>query len=125
MNLTPTTPASEARLDLALWAGLLAGPVAWFVQLVGVYALATWACRGGSMVVLHLASLACVLVGVGGVLLAWRHWMRVRGWPSDWDEGVVARIRLLSMLGMLGGSLFSLVMVAQWTAVALLSPCPV
>jgi hypothetical protein len=35
----------------------------------------------------------------------------------------VARARLLASLGLLAGGLFDIVIVAQWIAVALLTPC--
>lgn len=117
-------PPSVRHL-LSLWAGALAGPVAWFVQLQGVYALTMKACDGQTRVMLHLAALACVLLAGAGAGLSWHNWRGVRGWPSDWDQGSAARVRFLSVLGMLTGALFLVVMLAQWIAVFLLDPCPV
>ena len=53
-----TARTADARL---LWVGLLAGPVAWAVQLQAAYAMAAWACDGGPAWPLHLTSLVCLL----------------------------------------------------------------
>jgi hypothetical protein len=105
-----------------LWAGLLAGPVAWAVQLQAVYALAAWACDGGPAWPLHLASLACLLAAGGGAALSWRDWKAVGGWPGASEAAAVGRTRLLTVLGMMTGVLFALVILAQWIAVIVL-PC--
>jgi hypothetical protein len=107
-----------------LWVGLLAGPVAWAVQLQAVYALAAWAGDGGSLLPLHLVSLVCLLGAVAGWRLAWRSWRAVGGWPSGGDEVAAGRTRLMSVLGLMTGTLFSLLIVAHWVAVAMLPPHP-
>src|SRR4051794_29465854 len=111
--------------NLVLWFGLLGGPAAWFLQLVTVYALTVWACAHDTALVLHGAELACLLLAAGGGWTAFRSWRSVGGWPSDKDEGKEARIRLLSVVGLMSGALFTLVILASWIAVALLNPCPV
>jgi hypothetical protein len=105
-----------------LWVGLLAGPVAWAVQLVAVYATSAWVCDGGPAWLLHLASLACLLAAAGGAFLGWRDWRKVGGWPGGADELDLGRTRLMAVLGMMTGTLFSLVIFAQWLAVMIL-PC--
>jgi hypothetical protein len=105
-----------------LWAGLLAGPVGWFLAFLAVYALAAGAC-GQHAGRLHGLILLGLIVAGGGTVLAWRTWKAAGGEPGPKDEGMVARARLLSTLGLLGGCLFSLVIVAQWIAVAMLTAC--
>lgn len=105
-----------------LWAGLFAGPVGWFVSFIGAYALAAGACGQGTGR-LHGMVLLGLIVAVAGTLLAWRTWKSAGGPPRSGDEGVVARARLLASLGLLAGGLFDIVIVAQWIAVALLTPC--
>ena len=56
----------------ALLIGLLAGPVAWLVQLQVSYMLVPWVCARGGQVVLHLVALAMVAVAAAGLGLAWR-----------------------------------------------------
>lgn len=115
--------ATATRVDTrVLWAGVLAGPVAWAVQLVAVYAMAAWRCDGGPAWPLHLGSLACLVVAAGGATLAWRDWRAVGGWPGASEEVAVGRTRLMSVVGVMTGSLFVLVIFAQWLAVIVL-PC--
>lgn len=115
--LTPT----DARW---LWAGVLAGPLAWAVQLQAVYALAAPACGTGRLWPLHLTAAACLLVAAGGGWAAWRAWRAVGGWPDPSDDPATGRTRLMAVLGMMTGVLFSLAIVAQWLAVFTLPPCP-
>src|SRR4051812_8547619 len=124
MSTEPHDPLPAWR-NLALWTGLLGGPIAWFIQLVVVYALAVWVNAGHSTLLLHLAALLCLLAGASCGWLAWRNWQIAgRGWPDDTDEGKLARVRLLSVVGLMTGTLFLLVMLVQWLAVSLLSPSP-
>ena len=103
-----------------LWAGLLAGPLAWVVQLQGMFMLSAWATETRHFTPLHLVSVLCMLVAVGGIALAWRSWRTVGGWPSGGDEPPVARVRYLTVVGMMGDVLFACVIVAQWLAVVIL-----
>lgn len=109
-----------------LWAGLLAAPLAWAVQLQVIYALTQWTCHSGSLVPLHATAAACLLIAAAGLGVAFRCWQAGgRRWPSDADEGLVARTRFMAALGLMAGGLFSLLIVVQWTAVLFLDPCPV
>ena len=114
-----TVRAADTRV---MWAGVLAGPVAWAGQLQAVYALSAWRCDGGPAWPLHLASLLCLLVAAGGGYLACRDWRTVGGWPGGSEAVAVGRTRLMTVLGMMSGTLFSVVILAQWVAVMLL-PC--
>ncbi len=114
-----TVSSADTR---GLWAGFLAGPVAWAVQLQSGYTLAAWQCDNGPHWPLHLASLVCLLAATGGGYLAWGHWRAVGGWPSGTDEPTGGRVRLMAVLGMMTAVLFSLVIVAQWVALMVL-PC--
>jgi hypothetical protein len=107
-----------------LWVGLLSGPAAWAVQLQTAYALASWACDSGTVALtLHLVSGACLLAAAGGAGVAWRNWQAAGGWPSSTDETTTGRTRLMALLGVMTGTLFSLVILAQWVAAMILDPC--
>jgi hypothetical protein len=103
-----------------LWTAVLAGPVAWAVQLQAVYTLAAPVSEGGLPAWLHLTSLVCLLAATAGAWLGWRGWRTVGGWPSERDEPRAGRVRLLTVLGVLTSLLFSVVIVAQWLAVVIL-----
>ncbi len=116
---------AERRQKLGAWAGGLAGPVAWFVQLVGVYALADRMCTTHGRILLHMFSIVCLLVTGAGCFLAWRLWGEAGGqWPSESDPPVEGRIRLMGALGVMAGVLFAWLICTLWIAIALLDPCP-
>ena len=57
--------------DLALWTGILAGPIIWLLSFEALFALNPWACTFQTKLALYIVSLlAFVLSGVSG-LLAW------------------------------------------------------
>jgi hypothetical protein len=119
-------PPPGAGHNLLLWVGVLAGPSLWLLQMEAVYALSMRACLGGGRIVLHLLELACLLLVAGSGWLSWRVWRSAgEGWPSGEDEGAAARARFLCVVGMMTAAMFSLVLIAQWIAIALLDPCPV
>src|SRR4051794_1048378 len=122
MTAETNQPPAPAPRDVGLWAGLLAGPVAWVIELQAVYALAEWACKSGNMVPLHLTVLACLLVALAGVWISLSHARPPR--PAGAADGGDARVRLMAALGMMTGGLFALVILAHWIAVMLLGPCP-
>jgi heme/copper-type cytochrome/quinol oxidase subunit 2 len=109
----------------ALWAGLALGPVAWAVHLQLVYAASQQACQGDlAFVALHVMSAACLATAIVGGLLSFSLWRHERFTaPSQYDEGSTARRRFMSVEGVMSGTLFSIVIVAQWVALFYLSPC--
>lgn len=119
------SPSEDNRGDPAAWLACLAGPLAWFVQLVGVYALTMRACSVHGRLLLHLVSLLCLLMAMGGSGLAWARWGEFgRGWPESLDAAAIGRMRLLGAVGALGGLLFAWIICVQWVAVVVLDPCP-
>src|SRR4051812_8930910 len=120
-----TTPIQAAppaaRHALGLWVGLLGGPVAWFVQLNLGYALSWWACGfGRPLLPAHLATAACLAGAVVSGVIAARYWRAVRGWPSGSEAGALGRTRVMAVVGVMTGALFSVAIVAEWCAILLL-----
>jgi hypothetical protein len=106
------------------WLSLLTGPVAWSVQLVLVYALSSWTCDGDTLAPLHVASAFCLAAAATGGVFSWKWWRSLGGWPSDHDEAAAGASRTMLVLGVMTGTLFSVVIVAQWlAAVVLLAHC--
>ncbi len=114
--------ASDDR-PLVEWAGVLAGPLAFLLNLQVSYMLVPWACATGAQGTLYfVAAGALLLSGLGG-LTSWRVWQRRgREWPGD-EAGAVPRSRLLAVLGLLTSVLFALVIVAQGIPTFILSAC--
>jgi hypothetical protein len=114
---------TEPRGVLGLWYGLLGGPVAWLLGLQADYSLVRLACAKGTMLPLHLVSLATLLIALGAAAVAWRDWQRAGPeWPGE-GGGVLDRSRFMAAIGLGAGALFSLVILAQWLAKLFLDPC--
>jgi hypothetical protein len=114
-------PVSEG----ALWAGALAGPLAFFLHLQLDYVYVPWTCEQGGRWLLHLVALLAVALTAAGTWLSWRTLDRAgREWPEhQYAGGSVARSRFVAGLGVAMGALFLLVMLAQWIPIWILDPC--
>jgi hypothetical protein len=106
-----------------LWACVLAGPLAALTQLQANYALVLWVCGSGQGWALHLVSFLALLVTAGAGLLAWRNWRRAGAVWEDGGAGVLPRSRFMAAVGMLVSAHSALVVIAQWIAVFVFSPC--
>jgi hypothetical protein len=106
-----------------LWAAVLAGPIAWFLQQQVGYGMATFACGRGGEVGLHVVTGVALLITAVGAIIAWRSWGRLgREWTAH-GGWTVARSRFLALGGFLFSVYFSLVIVAQWVPIFFLPPC--
>jgi hypothetical protein len=107
----------------ALWACVLAGPLAALAQLQANYALVLWVCGTGRAWSLHAVSLAALLIAAGAALLSWRNWHRAGAVWEDGGAGVLPRSRFMAAVGMLVSAHSALVIIAQWIAVFVYDPC--
>ena len=108
---------------LALWTGILAGPVAWLLQFQIKYALVPWACASGHVFVLHLVTFGGLAIAAAGGFVAWREWQRSgREWPKT-TGGPQMRSRFMAVLGLLISVLFFIVILAQGIPIFVLNPC--
>ena len=110
---------------LALWTGVLGGPVAWAVQMQTGYALTYFSCPHPRLAAVHHAVTLLLLgAAIACTALAWRDWRRIGvGEPQGVEGGVPGRSRFLATLGILTSGLFSLVIFSQWLPMFFLSPC--
>jgi hypothetical protein len=113
----------EGAAPAALWAGVLAGPLATLTQLQVNYALALWACGAGREWALHMVALLALAVTVGAGLLSWRNWRRAGGGWEDGGAGIVPRSRFMAAVGVLISAFIALVVVAQWIPIFVYGPC--
>lgn len=108
---------------MALWTGILAAPIAWFLQMQINYALVPWACATGHMMVLHMVTLGGLLIAAASTLTAWREWQRSgKEWPKG-AGGPQMRSRFMAVLGLLISVMFFFVILAQSIPSFILSPC--
>jgi hypothetical protein len=97
---------------LPLWAGILAGPVAWALDLSVSYAMVKWVCSSQRDVVLHAITLAALAMVAGGAavsMLALRH--TAGDEPTDGGDPR-QRARFMAILGVTSCALFAVTIVA-------------
>jgi hypothetical protein len=112
--------ASEIRWlsPLPLWAGILAGPTAFALNLTATYALVHWTCASDRQSWLHLISLAAFVLVLGGSGISW---LALQHAPASLDtEGGSprARARFMALLGLASSAFFAFAVIAnaypQW-----------
>jgi hypothetical protein len=103
---------------LALWAGILAGPVAWAFDLGVSYALVKWTCSSQRDTLLHMIPPAALAVVAGGAIVSDLALRRTpRHMPTDGGDPR-GRARFMAVLGLTSCALFAVTIVAgaipQW-----------
>jgi hypothetical protein len=119
----PTQYFSQRKGLMALWAGILLPPFAWFLHQQLSYMLVSWACMTGRQFILYVVTLAMLLLAIGGGLIARHTWQRFGHDEPDEAGGVLARSRFMAVVGLLSSVLFSLVILAQGIPSFILNAC--
>jgi hypothetical protein len=118
--------SSDAGRLAALWAGVVAGPLAWAAQLQTNYVLSYVACEQRQAWMLHLATaLALLLIG-GGALVAWRAAPPLAAdehRAADHDRAALLRVRFMALGGLALCCWFAIVVVATEIPALVLPPC--
>ena len=97
---------------LALWTGILSGPVAWALDLSISYAIVKWTCSSRRQAVLHSitpAALLIVAIGAYVLFIALRH--TAADEPTDGPDPR-QRARFMAILGLTMCALFGLTIMA-------------
>jgi hypothetical protein len=102
----------RALSPIWLWAGILAGPVAWAVDLPVSYAAVKPACRAASTGVIHGITAASLLVIAAGAAISWRSLRHADARSTDGGQPE-ARARFMAVLGLLACGLFALQVLAN------------
>jgi hypothetical protein len=105
------------------WAGVFAGPLAWFASQQVSYALVPWACHGGSLLAIHLVNVAALVVVIVAGAMAWHDYRSAGRHAADETSPPEGRQRFLGMLGLTLCLLFGLVIVAQTIGAFFFGPC--
>ncbi len=111
------------KREIALWAGILVGPVTWFLSMLANFALAPWACTLAWKPALFAVSILALLITAGSGLLSWAEWQRLGREEAGEAGTVVARSRALAIGGILLSGFTSLVIVAQFLPHIILGAC--
>jgi hypothetical protein len=104
--------ADHSLRPLALWIGVLAGPVAWALDLTISYVLAKPACLSRRIPMLSLVTVGALLVITIGCTVAWRALQSV---PSDLATdggGELHRARFMAVLGLCSSAMFAVFVLA-------------
>jgi hypothetical protein len=116
-------PDRQWLSPLPLWTGILAGPIAWALDLMSSYALVKPVCRMGSVGTLLLIALICLgLVAAGGSL----SWMALRRTARDVPldgGGPRQRARFMAVLGLTSCALFALQILAGAIPPSVINAC--
>jgi hypothetical protein len=97
---------------LPLWTGILAGPVAWALDLGISYAIVKWLCASQREAPLHLITLAALTIVAGGAVMSFLALQQTTG-DVPTDVGTPRhRARFMAILGLTMCALFALQIVA-------------
>jgi hypothetical protein len=97
---------------LPLWSGILAGPVAWALDLGISYAIVKWLCASQREAPLHLITLAALAIVAGGAVMSFLALQQTAG-DVPTDAGKPRhRARFMAILGLTMCALFALQIVA-------------
>ena len=116
----------DPRRHIALWTGLLAGPLVWSALLGINYVLSYVACETRQTWPLHLATAAAVAIVAAAGLVAWR------AGPAENDQRRSApvtratsesRARWMAIAGVLTSAFFILVILAMEIPIIVLRTC--
>jgi hypothetical protein len=104
------------------WPALLLTPIIALANLAITYALVTPSCEAQSdNSILHIVTLISFLVAAAMTGLAWMDCRQLAA--SGLDDNSTVRRRFIAAVALYTGILFLQVIVSQWIAIGLLSPC--
>jgi hypothetical protein len=113
----------QINRDLALWIGVLAGPVFWLCSFEAKFAWAPWACTFQTKLALYLVSLLALLLTAAAGVLAWRQWKELGKESPGEAGGALARSRFMAIGGIVFSASFCMVIVAQAIPELMLGAC--
>jgi hypothetical protein len=103
------------RGSVTLWFVVFGGPAAWFVSLTVSYFGVHEVCRQHSSIGPRITSIVAFAIAVAAAVVGRGIWTRVAATEQ--------RTRFLAQLGVLGGTVFSLIILLQVVATFLLPSC--
>jgi hypothetical protein len=113
-----------ARSSLAAqWTGMFLAPAAFFAHLQVAYVLVPWSCATGNRLWLNVTDALSVVVAAIGTVIARRVWSCEEAGQASATDGPLSRARFLGIIGAVIGAMFVLLLVAQWSASWMISPC--
>jgi hypothetical protein len=128
MATRPVVPEDRARFTrwpglATLTLGVVLGPIAVLVNEELIYVTNMWACGTGNQLAMHVVPVICLIVALGGGILAWSDWVRVGRGTEDEDATVDSRTRFLALCGIAASAISALLILAQWLAIFVFGAC--
>jgi hypothetical protein len=106
------TPDIRWLKPLPLWTGIVAGPIAWAIDLTASFASVKWACAARNQGALQAIAGGALAVACGGAVLSWLALQQTDPrMPTDGGHPR-ARARFMAILGLAASALFGLQIVA-------------
>jgi hypothetical protein len=125
-----TRPELDERARFTRWPGYLTlilgvvvGPIATLSNEELIYVTDAWACGTRMQGAMHVVPIVCLLVTIGAGALAWMDWVRLGRGLEESEATVDARSRFLALTGMAVSAISALIILAQWLAIFVFSPC--
>ena len=114
---------ASTRSTIALWFGVLGGPLAMLANLQTEYALVHWSCVHGARFALHIPPVVFIGVTVAAAMSAYHEWRNAGAQEPDGESVVRGRVKFVGALGLATSTLFALIIGTMWLADAFLGPC--
>ena len=109
--------------DLALWTGILLGPIVWLMSFEANFALVPWACIWQAKLTLYLVSLLALILSGAAGLLAWRQWTELGREADPRGGDTLSRSRIMAFGGVILSTLSCLIIIAQAIPELILEAC--
>ncbi|HEX4748181.1 MAG TPA: hypothetical protein VH302_01445 [Bryobacteraceae bacterium] len=109
--------------SLALWIGLLGGPVIWLCSFEARFALAPWACTFQNKWALHGIAIAALIFCLCCALIAYGQWKSISNGDLSPDAGAIPRANFMAILGMFVSSGCGMIVIAQSIPEFVLGAC--
>lgn len=110
----------EAIVPFQPWVGIVTGPVVFLVNLQISFSVISWVCATGQYWVIHVATIASVLLVMVSGWLAWRTWHTEE--PVSFEDGAPPE-RLMGFAGVLIAWFFVVAVPAIWLPSVLNGAC--
>lgn len=125
--MAETIKGKPVKLDnwiaFRLWLAMLLPPTAWAVQLQVLWLASEYGCLTSDFTWNHVTSLVALLFSLAGLWIGMHEW-RSTGGGTDDDEATQPSLRrFMSLVGILTGALFTVVIFAQWLPTLTGVPC--
>ena|SRR5437868_8894240 len=111
------------RTPLGLWWSLVAGFLAWGIDISLSYALEQHSCSTGHHYVLHVIDFICLVIALSGLLTGLAEFRKFPGETSEEGGTPLDRAHFQALLGMIFSISFAVVVIAGSIPRWILSPC--